>query len=79
MIEVLSSNDPVRINFAQAVLRDFGIHAVTLDENTSALFGGALPWVKRRILVSEDDLAQAKRVLNDAFRENPDITSDDGE
>ena len=79
MIEVLSSNDPVRINFAQSVLRDFGIHAVTLDENTSALFGGALPWVKRRILVAEDDLAQAKRVLNDAFANDPDITPGESE
>ena len=76
MIEILSSNDPVRINFAQSILRDVGIHAVTLDENTSALFGGAMPWIKRRILVAEDDQAQAKRILDDAFRDNSDSFSD---
>jgi hypothetical protein len=63
VIEVLSTNDPIRLNFAETVLRDVGIHAVTMDAETSALFGGALPWVKRRILVAEDDEAQARRVL----------------
>lgn len=63
MIEILSTNDPIRLNFAQTVLRDAGIEAVTLDAETSALFGGSLPWVKRRLLVAEDDANQARRLL----------------
>lgn len=74
MIEVLNSNDPVRINFAETVLRDAGIKAVTLDENTSALFGGSLPWVKRRLLVSEADAQDAKRILAEAL---PKASDDD--
>jgi len=67
MIELLSTNDPVKLNFVQTVLRDAGIHTVTLDEGTSAIFAGALPWIKRRILVHEDDLEQARRLLKDAL------------
>ncbi len=65
MIEVLSTNDPIRLNFAQTVLRDAGLNAVTLDSETASTFGGALPWVQRRILVPEDEAAQAKRLLKE--------------
>lgn len=67
MIEILSTNDPVRLNFAETVLRSAGIQAVTLDAETSAIFGGSLPWVKRRLLVAEDDEARALQVLADAM------------
>ena len=67
VIEILSTNDPVKLNFAETVLRDAGIKAVTLDAETSAIFGGSLPWVKRRLLVAEDDEARARRVLNEAM------------
>lgn len=73
LIEVLSTNDPIRLNFAQTVLRDAGIQAVTLDAETSALFGGSLPWVKRRLLVSEDDERQARRVLAAAMPKDEDL------
>ncbi len=65
MIEVLSTNDPIRLNFAETVLRDAGLHAVTLDGLTASTFGGALPWVERRILVPEDEAEQAKRLLKE--------------
>lgn len=67
MIEVLTTNDPVRLNFAQAVLKDAGIETHVLDANTSALFGGALPWVKRRLLVREADGDRARRLLAEAL------------
>jgi hypothetical protein len=67
LIEILSTNDPIRLNFAETVLRDAGIQAVTLDAETSALFGGSLPWVRRRLLVAEDDEAHARRVLEAAM------------
>ena len=68
MIEVLATNDPVKLSFAQAGLKEAGIEAVTLDEQTASTFGGALPWIKRRILVSETDGARAKSLLAEALK-----------
>ena len=73
MIEVLTTNDPIRLNFAQTVLKEAGIETMTLDANTAAIFGGSLPWIKRRLLVAEEDGAKAKRLLADA------LPKDDGE
>ena len=67
LIEVLATNDPVKLNFAQTVLRDADIETVTLDAQTSTLFGGSLPWIKRRLLVREEDAAQARRLLDAAM------------
>ena len=36
---------------------------VTLDAHTAATFGGALPWIKRRLLVPEDVADKARRAL----------------
>ena len=62
---VAESTDPVRISFLMALLRDAGIPCVLLDAHISALEGGigAFP---RRLVVAEDDLAQARRVLREA-------------
>lgn len=68
MIEVLATNDPVKLSFAQAVLKEAGIEAVTLDEQTASTFGGALPWIKRRILVREEDGDRARRLLSEALK-----------
>jgi hypothetical protein len=59
------TNDPVRISFATAVLRDAGIEPVVLDAQMSAMEGsiGAIP---RRIVVAPEDAWQARRVLRDA-------------
>ena len=58
MQEVIRTNDPVLLSFVEAVLRDAGIAAVVVDQNMSVLEGsiGVLP---RRILVSDDDSAEA--------------------
>lgn len=65
MIELIRTNDPVVISFAEALLRDAGIAFLVADQNMSILEGsiGVLP---RRVLVNEDDLAQARRLLADA-------------
>jgi len=62
---VLTSNDVVRLSFLTALLADAGIDSVLLDNHTSVLEGsaGAIP---RRLVVSEDDYAQALRILRDA-------------
>jgi hypothetical protein len=62
---VVTSNDPVRLSFLMALLRDAGIGCVLLDAHVSAMEGsiGAIP---RRLAVADDDGAQATRVLREA-------------
>lgn len=65
MRTVLQTNDPVRLSFLAALLRDAGIEAVLLDGHVSAVEGsiGAFP---RRLAVLAEDEAQARRVLHEA-------------
>jgi hypothetical protein len=60
-----TSNDLVRLSFLHALLRDAGIESLLLDQHVSAVEGsiGAIP---RRLMVLEEDEAQARRVLNEA-------------
>ena len=43
---------------------------MTLDEQTASTFGGALPWIKRRILVREQDRDRAKALLAEALKDD---------
>lgn len=65
MREVLRSNDPVVISFAQAVLRQAGIASFLADQHMSAVEGsiGAFP---RRLLVGLPDWEAARRQLDGA-------------
>jgi len=65
MRTVLLSNDPVRLNFLAALLRDAGIETVLLDSHVSSVEGsiGAIP---RRLAVLPEDEVQARRVLQEA-------------
>jgi hypothetical protein len=65
MIELLRSNDPVLISFAEALLKDAGIEHATVDRNMSVIEGslGILP---RRMLVARDQHAAARRILTEA-------------
>ena len=65
MRELLRSNDPVVISFVEALLKESGIVHSIADQHMSILDGsiGVLP---RRVLVAEDDLAPAQRILRDA-------------
>jgi Putative prokaryotic signal transducing protein len=62
MKELLRTNDPVRLSWLEALLASAGIEAIVLDTHTSIIEGsiGAIP---RRLMVHEDDHAQAKAVL----------------
>ena len=59
------SNDPVRLSFLSAILRDAGIESVLLDGHTSSVEGsiGAIP---RRLMVDAEDEDAARRVLAEA-------------
>lgn len=65
MRTLLLSNDPVRLSFLGALLRDAGIESVLLDAHVSAVEGsiGAIP---RRLAVLPEDEALARRVLWEA-------------
>jgi Putative prokaryotic signal transducing protein len=65
MKELIRTNDAVVISFVESLLRDAGIGALVADQNMSVLDGsiGILP---RRVLVLEDDLVKARRILVDA-------------
>jgi hypothetical protein len=62
---IITSNDVIRLSFLTALLADAGIEAVVLDGHTSVLEGsaGAIP---RRLVVGEDDFAQACRILRES-------------
>ena len=63
---VLKTNNPVQLNFAEVLLSDAGIHAIVFDAEMSVMDGnlGILP---RRLMVAEDDFAQAVRVLGEGL------------
>ncbi len=65
MKELLRTNDPVFLSWVEATLADAGIEAIVFDGYTSAVEGsiGALP---RRIMVYDDDLDRAQRLINTA-------------
>ena len=66
MKPVLTTNDPVRLDFAEALLKDAQIASFRFDEQMSRTEGsiGILP---RRLMVADEDLARAEDVLRDGF------------
>lgn len=65
MHELVRTNDPVLVSAIEALLQAAGIPHLLLDQNMSVMEGsiGILP---RRILVPQDDLDAARRLLRDA-------------
>jgi hypothetical protein len=65
MKELIRTNDAVVISFVESLLRDAGIGCLVADQNMSVLDGsiGVLP---RRVMVLDEDVAGARRILADA-------------
>ena len=65
MREIVRTNDAVLVSAIGALLDGAQIHHLVLDQNMSVLEGslGILP---RRVLVSEDDVIRARRLLTEA-------------
>jgi len=63
--EILRTNDPVLVSAVEALLDGADIPHLLLDQNMSVLEGslGILP---RRLLVAEDHMRQARRLLEEA-------------
>ena len=64
MKELLRSTDPTIIAFATALLQGEDIACFDLDVNMSVLEGG-IGIFPRRLMVREDDLTAAQRVMRD--------------
>ena len=62
MKELLRTNDPVRLSWVEALLRDSGIDSLVLDHHASLVEGniGAIP---RRLMVAEGDYRHACALL----------------
>ncbi len=65
MVEIVRTSDLVLVGFLQSLLENANIPVFVADMHMSALEGmtGAFP---RRILVPEDHLAQARRLVSEA-------------
>ncbi len=65
MRELVRTNDTVLVSALEALLTGAGIRFVVLDQNMSVLEGsiGILP---RRLLVADNDVARARRLIADA-------------
>ncbi|OLF80826.1 hypothetical protein AWH62_13975 [Maricaulis sp. W15] len=63
MKEVLRTNDPVKLSYAQSLLRDADIEPIVLDQGMSSMYGGGLPVIRTRIMVIDEDAAEAATIL----------------
>ncbi len=65
MKEIVRTNDMVLVSAVVALLDGAGIRSMVFDQNMSVLEGsiGVLP---RRVLVADEDVSEARRVLEDA-------------
>lgn len=62
MRELIRTNDPVVLSFAESLMRDAGIHCLIADQAMSVL-EGSLGMLPRRFLVEDDRERQARDIL----------------
>jgi hypothetical protein len=65
MREIVRTNDPVLLTAIDALLQGADIPHVVLDQNMSVL-EGSLGMLPRRVMVADDQVAAARRLLTDA-------------
>ena len=65
MREIVRTNDAVLITAIEALLKGAGIRHMVLDQNMSVL-DGSIGMLPRRIVVDDDQVARARRLLADA-------------
>ena len=65
MREIVRTNDAVLITAIEALLKGAGIRHMVLDQHMSVL-DGSLGMLPRRIVVENDHVARARRLLADA-------------
>jgi hypothetical protein len=65
MREIVRTNDAVLITAIEALLKGADIRHLVLDQNMSVL-DGSLNMLPRRIVVDDDNVQRARRLLTDA-------------
>jgi hypothetical protein len=65
MRELLRTNDAVLVSAIGALLDGAQIHHMVLDQNMSVL-EGSLGMLPRRVVVADEDVAAARRLLTEA-------------
>jgi hypothetical protein len=66
MREILKSNNPVLLSFAQALLSDADIAHEVFDTNMS-IMDGSLGILPRRLMVADEDFTRARTLLRDGL------------
>jgi hypothetical protein len=69
MMELLRTNDLVYLSFVRHVLASGGVDVLVLDEYTSAV-DGSINAIPRRVMVADDDLINAQRLLGNVSLTN---------
>ena len=64
MKELLRTNDAVLISFVESIMKEAQVGHVVLDTHMSVV-DGSLGILPRRIMVDDDSLRQARRLLDD--------------
>lgn len=62
MYEIIRSNDPVLLSFAESLMKDAGIACMIADQSMSVL-EGSLGMLPRRLLVEEGRADEAREIL----------------
>jgi Putative prokaryotic signal transducing protein len=65
MRALLTTSDPVLLNYVEVLLADQGIGSVILDRHISIMEGGMSPF-PCRLMVEEDNWNRASRIMHDA-------------
>ena len=65
MVELMRSNDLVLLSYVRALLQSEHIRYVGLDEHMN-IMDGNISAIPRRLMVDDDDLVKARRLLTDA-------------
>lgn len=65
MYELIRTNDPVTLSFAESLMKDAGISCMIADQAMSIL-EGSLGMLPKRFLVEDERASQARRILVDA-------------
>lgn len=69
MKELFRSNDAVLLSYVEAILSDAGV-AHQIADGYMSIMEGSLGVLPRRMLVAEDEWAQARRILKQADLEH---------
>lgn len=65
MLEIIRTNDPVVLSYAESLMRDFGIHCFIADQGMSIL-EGSIGVLQRRLMVDADEVDRARHILTEA-------------